>query len=129
MTEQMHRMDELLRAIQVADEQIACLASARAEAVAELEQLLRENGMEEITNGNYRARRVRRLKVLSEEQLAQIAPDLVEVQQITRLKVDMRKLNAAWSTPLHDALQQVVNEVEVFEVGQETRKTVREVIK
>lgn len=125
------RKEELLRAIRTADEQIQLLAQARADAVAELERIMQQEQVSDYSDGVYRARFVRRLKVVSEEQLAELAPDLVEVQQVTRLKVDMSRLRALWDTPLRQGLglDRVVNEVTLLDVGEETRKTVREVVK
>ncbi len=123
------RMTELLRAIRTADEQIRMLNQARVEAVAELEQLMRADSISDFSDGEYRARMVRRLRVLSAELLSVIAPELVEVQVQEVVKVDNRKLRAIWDTPKREQLAQAVSEMEVLEVGEESRKTVKDAAK
>lgn len=123
-------LDRLLEDIAIVDEIAEVVRQIRDIYVGDVGQIMRRRGMSQCTNRRYRARFVRKLKVLSEEQLARVAPGLVEVQQVTRLKVDMHALKTAWDSPsMRHVLEQVVNEVEVLDVGEETRKTVREVVK
>ncbi len=118
------RMNQILAEVKVLDETIKSALDRRAGLLLEMEQIMAESGLQDYTDGEYRAKFVHSLRVSDAERLHAIAPHLVTVEQIVNYKVNSAKLRAAWSTDLREQLSEIVQETADFRIERERRKTV-----
>lgn len=123
-------LPELLKQVRILDEQIALhrekiqqLNEYRDALCRVIDEWMREQGLNDFSDGTYRAVRKVRYSVVDTEILRKLAPDLV-VEQVV-YKPDMRAVRVAMESPLRDRIKDIVRVEEELSVASETRKTVK----
>jgi hypothetical protein len=120
-----HRLTELLDAIAEFDAQMKLLREARAQAEAEVENLVRESGLRDFTNGRYRVRLTQEVVVMDPEALHLVLPELCQKEAKIVYKPDKTALRVMLQSQQAENLKQVARLEERVVVEPEGRRSAK----